>query len=98
MCTVYWAPESCEQYTLDELSKTINTKDLFDDGTNESVILPTSPLRQSVDSGFKRQVQRQIKVIVKDLKHAYEAWKQLQPGNQVSPKDLQGELTIRVAE
>jgi hypothetical protein len=41
---VYWAPDGCEQFTLDELSKTISTNDLFDDGTNELVILPTLPL------------------------------------------------------
>lgn len=27
-------PKVCEQYTLDELSETVNTNDLFDDGTN----------------------------------------------------------------
>jgi hypothetical protein len=38
-----------------------------------------------VDIGIKRHVQKQIKVIEKDLKDAYGPWKQLQPGNQASP-------------
>jgi hypothetical protein len=74
---VYWAPEGCEQYTLDELSETINTNDLFADGTNESVKLLTVPLRRKVDIGIKWHIQKQIEVIVEDLKDAYEAWKQL---------------------
>jgi hypothetical protein len=32
-------------------------------------------------------VRKRIKAIVKDLKDAYEAWKQLQPGNQVLPPE-----------
>jgi hypothetical protein len=80
---VYWAPEGCEQYTLDELSKMINTNDLFGDGTNDSVILPTIPLRRKVDIGIKWHIQKQIEVIVEDLKDAYEAWKQLQLGRTV---------------
>jgi hypothetical protein len=50
---VYWAPESCKQHTLDELSKTINTNDLFGDGTNEPVTLPTIPsLRRKAKGGY----------------------------------------------
>jgi len=42
---VYWAPQGYTQDTLDELSRTINTGDLFDDGTNEPVTLLTVSLR-----------------------------------------------------
>ena len=69
---VYWAPEGCKQYTLDELSKTINTDDLFSNGTNELVTLPNIPLRRKVDIGIKWHIQKQIDVIVEDLKNAYE--------------------------
>jgi hypothetical protein len=40
-----------------------------------------------VDIGIQCHVQKQIEVIVEDLKDAYEAWKQLQLGNQVSPPE-----------
>jgi hypothetical protein len=40
-----------------------------------------------VDIGIKWHIQKQIDVIVEDLKNAYEAWKQL----------YQRELAIRVA-
>jgi hypothetical protein len=84
---VYWTPQGCTQDTLDKLSGTINTGDLFDDGTNESVTLPTAPLRQRVDAGIKRHVQKQIRVIVQDLKTAYGAWKQQQLGNEDAPPE-----------
>jgi hypothetical protein len=84
---VYWAPQGCTQDTLDELSGTINTGDLFDDGTNKPVTLPTVPLRQRVDAGIQRHVQKQIEVIVEDLKTAHRAWKQQKPGNEAAPPE-----------
>ncbi|KAH8742812.1 hypothetical protein BGZ57DRAFT_982484 [Hyaloscypha finlandica] len=64
-----------QKFELYKLSGTINTGDLFDDGTDEPVTLPTIPLRQ------------RIRGIVEDLKTAHRAWKHQKPGNEGAPPE-----------